>query len=149
MGKMQFKIDIQAPKEKVWETLWNDSTYRQWTAPFAEGSRAETDWKEGSKVLFTDGKGSGMVSVIEQKKPNEFMSFKHLGTVVDGVEDLDNEKNKPWAGALENYTLKPMDGKTELSVDMDFSGLSPEMTNYFEQAWPKALDKLKEVAEKN
>jgi|SRR4051812_29863317 hypothetical protein len=149
MGKMQFKIDIQAPKEKVWETLWNDSTYQEWTSAFAEGSRAETDWEEGSKVLFTDGKGSGMVSVIAEKKPNEFMSFKHLGTVVDGVEDLDSEKNKPWAGALENYTLKGADGKTELLVDMDFSGLSPEMTSYFEQAWPKALDKLKEVAEKN
>jgi len=58
---MEFSINIEAPKEKVWNTLWNDQTYREWTSAFAEGSRAETDWKKGSRVLFTDGKGSGMV----------------------------------------------------------------------------------------
>ena len=118
------------------------------TAVFAEGSRAETDWNEGARDFSWTVKGRAWY-LLSRRKPNEFMSFKHLGTVVDGVEDLDSEKNKPWAGALENYTLKSVDGKTELSVDMDFSGLSPEMSGYFEQTWPKALDKLKEVAERN
>lgn len=149
MDKKQYVIEIDAPKEKVWSTLWNDATYREWTSAFTEGSWAQTDWETGSKVLFLDGKGSGMVSVIVENKPNEFMSIKHLGTVKDGVENTESEEIKQWAGAMENYTLKTVDGNTQVLVEMNFTGLSPEMLNYFEQTWPKALNKLKEVAEKN
>ncbi len=53
MEKKQFKIKIAAPREKVWKILWGDNTYPAWTSAFAEGSRAETDWEEGSKVLFS------------------------------------------------------------------------------------------------
>ena len=146
MEKKQFKIEIDAPKEKVWEVLWGDTTYPAWTSAFAEGSRAETDWEERSKVLFLDGKGQGMVSTIAEKRPNEFMSFKHLGTVKDGVEDFETRQTKEWSGALENYVLKTVNGKTELVVDMD---ITEEYLDYFMNTWPKALDKVKKLAEKN
>ena len=142
MEKQEFKIAIDAPREKVWNTLWNDASYRAWTSAFAEGSYAETDWKKGSKVLFLDGKGQGMVSTIAENKPNEFMSIKHLGEVKNGVEEL----GKDWAGSTENYTLRTINGKTELTVDMD---VVDEFKEYFQNTWPKALDKLKELAEKN
>ena len=142
MEKQEFKIEIDAPREKVWNTLWGDDSYRKWTSVFSEGSHAETDWEKGSKVLFLDGKGQGMVSTIADKKPNEFMSFKHLGEVKNGVEEM----GKDWAGSEENYTLKTVNGKTELTVDMD---VVDEFKDYFQKTFPKALDKVKELAEKN
>ena len=45
MKKLQFSIEINAPKEKVWDTLWQDENYRKWTSVFMEGSFAESDWK--------------------------------------------------------------------------------------------------------
>jgi uncharacterized protein YndB with AHSA1/START domain len=149
MKNSQYKIRIDAPREKVWNILWDDNTYPQWTAPFAEGSKAETDWKKGSKVLFLDGKGQGMVSTIVDKKPNEFMSFKHLGVVKDGVEDVDSPASQEWAGGFENYTLKSIDGGTELVVDLSANNIPAEFVDYFEKTWPIALNKLKELAEKN
>lgn len=146
MEKQEFKVAIDAPREKVWDVLWNDSTYRLWTSAFTEGSHVVTDWKKGSKALFLDGKGHGMVSTIAENKPNEYMSIKHLGIVNDGVEDTDSEKVKEWAGALENYTLKSVGGKTELIVDMD---VADEFKDYFTETFPKALDKVKQLAEKN
>lgn len=146
MIKLTFNTTIDAPREKVWSVLWNDETYRAWTSAFMEGSYAETDWKQGSKVLFLDGKGEGMVSTVAEARPNEYMSIKHLGMVKDGVEDTTSEEVKKWAGAMENYTLKGVDGKTELLVDMDTTEASRE---YFEKTWPKALEKLRELAEKN
>jgi activator of Hsp90 ATPase-like protein len=142
MERKEYKITINAPKEKVWSTLWNDVTYRAWTSAFAEGSHVKTDWKKGSKALFLDGKNEGMISTIAENKPNEFMSIKHLGVIKNGVEDMDNE----WAGGSENYTLSTVNGKTELRVDMD---ITEEFRDYFEKTWPKALDKLKELTEKN
>lgn len=144
MEKIHFSILINANPEKVWSVLWTDETYRKWTSAFTEGSYAETDWKQGSKVLFLDGKGSGMVSRIAENKPNEYMSIEHLGMVKDGVEDTTSDAVKAWAGAHENYTLKKIDGKTELSVDMD---ATEEFKEMFSAIWPKALQNVKELSE--
>ena len=144
MERKSFSISVNASREKIWDVLWSDGSYRQWTSVFAEGSRAETDWKKGSKVLFHDGKGDGMVSTIIENIPNEFMSIKHLGEVKNGIEDTASEKVKQWAGAMENYTLTEVDGKTELNVDMD---IAEEYKDYFLTTWPKALEKIKELAE--
>ena len=147
MKKLNFSTNINAPKKKVWDILWNDSTYRAWTSAFAEGSYARTDnWKEGSKVLFLDPKGDGMVSLVAKNNPNEFMSFKHLGEVKNGIEDTSRDKVKGWSGAMENYTLKEQNGTTTLLVEMDSTD---EFNDYFSKTWPKALDKLKSLAEMN
>ena len=145
MEKMNFSISINAPKDRVWNTLWNLDSYRKWTAAFAEGSDVETDnWKEGTKVLFTDGKGNGMVSRIAANRPNEYMSFEHLGEIKDGVEDTTSDKVSQWSGAKENYTLTSTPDGTDLQIDMD---ITEEYKDYFLKTWPKALDKIKELAE--
>jgi hypothetical protein len=147
MEKHEFRITIDAPKEKVWQTLWNKPTYEAWTSAFSEGSTVKTDnWKKGSKVLFLDGQGSGMVSQVDENIPYSFMSFRHLGEVKDGVEDTTSEKVAGWAGVTENYTLKEDNGKTEVLVEMD---INDEFAEMFKNIWPKALNNLKELAEKN
>ena len=144
MERRQFKTTIDAPRERVWEILWGDETYPQWTSAFSEGSQVKTDWKKGSKVLFLDGKGEGMSSLVADNVPNEFMSFKHMGVVSNGKEDMDAAKAKGWSGAIENYTLKTVNGSTELTVDQD---LEEDYKDYFLSTWPKALEKLKNMAE--
>ena len=144
-AKHQFTVQINAGREKVWSVLWNDDTYGQWTGIFAEGSCAKTDWKKGSKVIFTDEKGmGGMVSKIADIVPNEFMSFEHQGEIKDGVEDTTSEKVKEWTGAMENYTLTDNDGGTRLVVEMD---LADAYAGYFKEKFPKALDIVKKLAE--
>lgn len=146
---MEFKVIINAPKEKVWNILWDNATYGEWTSAFASGSRAETDWKKGSKVLFLDGNNTGMVSTIAENIPNEFMSIKHLGNVKDGVEDLDSQEARQWSGSFENYTLRTVNGETELLVAMGGAKILQEFEDYFKNTWPIALEKLKALAEKN
>ena len=148
MESMNFDISINAPREKVWNALWEDANYRNWTSAFSETSYAVTDWKQGSKILFLDGTGCGMVSRIEEKRPNEYMSFQHLGEVRDGVEDTTSEKVQGWKGAMENYTLIETAGGTEVKVELT-GNIPEEHKDYFVQAWPKALDKLKQIAEAN
>lgn len=144
MEKVRFTTIINAPREKVWSVLWTDESYRAWTSVFSAGSQAITDWKKGSKVLFTDGKGSGMVSRIDDLVPNEFMSFQHLGELKDGLEDTTSERVQQWAGGRENYILKSIGDTTELTTELD---MVAEFKDYFMDTFPKALAKVKELSE--
>lgn len=144
MKTQEFKILIDAPREKVWDVILGKDTYEQWTTPFAEGSTVTTDWKKGSKAIFHDGSGAGMVSEIAENIPNEFLSIRHKGMVKNGVEDFTSEEAKQWSGSMENYTLKELGGKTEWTVQVD---TSERYEDYMLKAWPLALNKVKVLAE--
>ncbi len=144
MDKIKFTIEINAPREKVWSSLWEDANYRNWTSAFTEGSYAESDWNEGSKILFLTPKGAGMYSKIEKKVANEMMSFKHLGEIKDFKELPKDDKSASWSGSCENYYLKSTDNGTHLTVELD---VVPEFADYFNDMFPKALKKVKEIAE--
>ena len=149
MSKLNFSILIDAPISKVWDTMLEDKTYREWTEAFTEGSYYKGDWSKESKILFLGpnpetGKEGGMVSKIKDNKLHEFISIEHLGEVYDGVEDTTSDRVKDWEGALENYTFANKNGKTELVVDLD---INEEFKEMFEGMWPKALQKLKSLCE--
>lgn len=146
MQKLTFSTKINAPREHVWRTMLEDATYREWTSEFQEGSYAVTDWKEGSKALFLTPAGDGMVSRIAAHRPNEFLSIEHLGMVKGGVERTDSDEVKEWAGAYENYSLSEAAGGVTLTIEMDVAG--DKYRKYFEETWPKALAKLKQVCER-
>jgi uncharacterized protein YndB with AHSA1/START domain len=148
MNKLHFSIVIDAPVDRVWNTMLDDDTYRQWTEAFTPGSHYVGEWKPGSKILFLgpDEKGrmGGMVSRIKELDPYRFVSIEHVGVVHDGKEDTTSEAVKGWAGALENYTFKQTESGTELLIEMDSHEDYAEM---FQDMWPKALRKLKELSE--
>ena len=149
MDKLHFSIVIKAPKEKVWDTMLNEGTYRVWTEIFMPGSHYVGDWNKGSKIHFLapgeSGKMAGMVGRIKENRQYEYVSIEHLGIVEEGKEDTSSEVAQAWAGVLENYTLKEKNGTTEVLVDMD---MEDEYKQMMQDMWPKALQKLKELAEK-
>lgn len=144
MKKLEFSIVINANPEKVWQIIIGKDSYGKWTAPFAAGSSVETDWKKGSKALFHDGTGNGMVSEIVESIPGKFLSIHHLGEVKDGVEDPTIYKGEQWGDALENYTLKEVGDTTVWLVNMD---MNDQYVSYMEDTWPLAMAKVKEMAE--
>ena len=151
MQKIHFSIHINAQREKVWDIMLGDATYREWTEAFHPGSYYTGDWSEGSKMLFlgpdeTGKKDGGMVSRVKENRTHEFISIEHMGIVMDGVEDTTSDEAMEWAPAFENYTFVEKDGGTEVRVDMEAA--NDEYKEMFEDTWPKALLKLKEIAER-
>jgi uncharacterized protein YndB with AHSA1/START domain len=149
MQKIHFSTTINAPRKKVWDTMLQDATFRAWTSVFnPSGSWYEGDWNRGSKIRFLgpgeDGKLGGMVSQIKENRPYEYISIEHLGIIQDGKEDTTSEAVKKWAPAFENYAFREKDSATEVLVDMD---VDEEHKKMFEDMWPKALEKLKELSE--
>lgn len=144
MEKISFTVNINAPKEKVWQILWNDDSYRKWVAVFSEGSKAVSDWKEGSKIHFVNENNDGMFSLIDKRVDNEIMDFKHLGMLKNGIELPEDEITKSWSGAMENYNLSETENGTKLSLEMD---IVADYKDYFMEKFPLALKIVKELSE--
>jgi uncharacterized protein YndB with AHSA1/START domain len=146
MKKQEYEITIHTPAENVWNVLLGQDTYPIWTSVFSENSQVETDWQEGSKTLFLDGSGHGMVSEIVINRPPEYLSIRHLGTYKDGIEQTGNDKTNEWAGAMENYTLQESNGNTRLLIELD---VTEQFQKQMDTMWPLALQKVKELSEKS
>jgi hypothetical protein len=144
MKTMKKSISIQASKEKVWDVLLNDKYTRIWYAEFSEGTHAETDWKEGSKVVFSDNTKSGLIGTIITNKANEMLSVEYHGVLENGKEEYGNAGAEAMKGFIETYRLSEKSGSTHLSIECDMG------EDYFESmsaSWEKALQKIKALAE--
>ncbi len=152
MKKLQFKKEIIATSQKVYETmlgLKDKSTYEFWTSAFNPTSTYEGSWEKGSKIYFVgtdeNGKRGGMVSEIEENLPARFISIRHYGFLDGDMEVTTGEKVEKWAGGHENYSFQESNGLTTVTVDMD---VVDEYLDYFNETYPKALEKLKEICER-
>jgi len=106
MKTLRFEILIHAPREKVWRTMLEQDTYRIWTAEFMAGSYYEGSWEQGERIRFLSPEGGGMTAVIDENRPFEHISVRHLGEIREGVDDTESDAVKSWAGnAFERYTL--------------------------------------------
>jgi hypothetical protein len=152
MKKIQFKKEITASAQKVYETmlgLKDKSTYEHWTSAFNPTSTYEGSWEKGNKILFigVDEKGEkgGIVSRIAENILNRFVSTQHYGLVKGDHEITEGPEVEKWANGFENYTFEEDKGITTVTVDLD---TTEEFLDYMNQNYPKALDKLKEFCEK-
>jgi len=152
MKKLQFKEDINASPEKVYDImlgLSNVETYNQWTSEFNPTSIYEGNWEKGAKIYFlgTDenGKRGGMVSEIADIVPQRFVSIRHFGILDDDNEITDGPMVEKWRGGLENYTFRENNDGTSVIVDID---VTDDHLDYFNSTWPRALNRLKDLAEK-
>ena len=148
MQILQFSILINADKQKVWNTMLQDKTYREWTKEFYDGSYYEGGWEKGNEIRFLarDERGNlqGMFSRIKENIPFEFISIEHLGLINNGIVDTSSEEIKKWAPSFENYTFSNISGQTGLKIEMQ---VVPEFKSMFEELWPKALKALKSLCE--
>ena len=144
LKRIEFSTTISAPASRVYELMIAPDTYRDWTSAFAEGSRYEGSWEKGQRLRFLANEEGGMVSEVAENRPNEFISVKHLGYLVEGKEDTDSDAVRAWAPAYENYTFEAVPEGTRLVIDQDATA---EFESYLVEAWPKALTRLKALCE--
>ena len=146
MKKLEFKIDITASKQKVWDTMFNPETYKEWVNVSWPGSYYEGNWKQGENLRFISPGQGGTLATLAECRPYEFILAKHIAVInADGTEDRDSEIARGWIGTTESYTFTEDNGKTELKTEMN---TSPEWEKMFTDGWPKALAKLKEICER-
>ena len=145
METLNYEIHINAPIQTVWDLLWNEETYPQWTQFFNAGSAMKTDWKIGGKTYFLDEHGEGMVSTITSLREPYQVVFSHLGTFKDGIEDTESRDIKEWSGTEEKYFLRNIDANlTELRAVVH---TNPEYEQAMNEGFTKGFALLKQIAE--
>jgi uncharacterized protein YndB with AHSA1/START domain len=147
MNKLEFKTEIAAKRDKVWRTMLDPNTYREWVNVSWPGSHYEGNWKTGENVRFIGDQSQGgtMANMVEVREP-EYILAKHIAVITgEGKEDRTSEVAKGWIGTTEEYTFTEKDGKTELKVTIH---TTPQWESMFTDGWPDALQKLKEVCER-
>lgn len=141
MKELQFQVEIQAPKDRVWDTLWQDATFRQWAGIIDPGTHLVGDLIEGNEVQFISGNGYGVTSLVEKLIESELLVFKHRA---DTKESGAQERADEWTGGRESYELSEENHTTKLTATFD---VPEEMENYFRDTYPKALEQVKILAE--
>lgn len=139
---MQFSIEINSPKEIVWDTLWQDKTLRQWAGIIDPGTHMVGDLKVGNEVQYISGNGYGVTSLVEKLTPNEYLLLRHSADTQDRGK---RERKNEWTGGKESYSITEKDGTTTLTTAFD---VPPEQEEYFKVNYPTALEKVKALAEK-
>lgn len=142
MKQLQFSIAIHATKETAWDTLWQDESLREWAGIIDPGTRMIGDLKEGAEVQFISGNGYGVTSLVEKLVAGEMVVLRHRA---DTQDEGKREREKEWTGGEERYSLAERDGITTLTVAF---GVPPEMEDYFKTNYPKALERVKMLAER-
>lgn len=142
MPALHYTLDIEATPKQVWFHLLDDAGYRDWTTPFCVGSYYEGSWEEGASIRFLAPEGQcGMVARIAENRLYEHVSIRHLGVIMNGVEDFSGD----WADAFENYTLIPT--ATGTRVEVALLKMPDNMVPFMDKAWPLALQRLKQRCE--
>lgn len=144
MKNMRHSVEINASKEKIWETLWSDQTLQDWMSIIDEGTYMEGDLQEGNEVSFMSASGYGVSSKVEKLIPYKHVSFRQTADIKIGKDGAIEKRNKQWTGSLESYDLEESNGKTTLSLTQD---VPLELVEYFEAKLPQALDRVKVLAE--
>ena len=134
---------INAPKDKVWNVLLEDTYNRIWMSEFMEGSHAQTDWIVGHKVRFLDNDNNGLLGRIVTKQPYDAIEVEYEGAVANGEDDLDSEMAQAMKGARENYYLSEENGVTTLKIE---SEMGDDYFDMMSAAWDKALEKIEELS---
>lgn len=142
MNELEFTVEINASKQRVWDTLWQDETFQQWSGLIDPGTYMKGELQQGNEVEFISAEnGYGVTSLVAEVIPAEYLLLKHQADTQDSGEQ---EREKEWTGGEESYRLKEVGDVTILTVTF---GVPATQEEYFKENYPKALDCVKALAE--
>lgn len=133
----KYQTIIKAPIDKVWDALTNPEMVKQ----YFFGSNQETDWKVGSKILWTgEYEGTNYIDkgVVLEYLPHKKLSYSYLSSW-SGLDD------KPENYLFVSNELKENEGGTELTIIQ--SNYDEEKAKHSAENWAVVIDGLKKLIE--
>ena len=144
MKEMKFTTDIRASRQKVWDVLWHDDTFREWAGIIDPGTYMVGDLEVGSEIQFISSEnGYGVTSLVEDLVHGELLVLNHRA---DTQNTGASEREKEWTGGTEVYSLAQSGDITTLVVAID---VPVDMEDYFSVNYPKAVERIKQLAQQS
>jgi len=131
-------ININAPREKVWEALTNPQLIKQ----YLFGTEVATDWQVGSPITYKgtwEGKAYEDKGVVLENEPGKLL-VSTFWSSLSGVPD------RPENYQTVRYELSSENGGTRLILTQDNND-SEESAQHSEQNWNMVLEGLKKLLE--
>lgn len=136
-GSLFKSITINASLAAVWETILNPN--HDWAMAFGGGALAETDWKQGAPIIWTDMEGNvGANGIIETIEPEKLLQMRYY-------DDIDPSNNVPLGDYRETFRLTQKDGGVLLEAET--GKLQKHYLNKQDKMWDDALEAIKKTAE--
>ncbi len=131
-------IELPIPASQVWQILTEPMHVAEWASAFSEGTYVETDWKEGSEVLWKTKEGiTGAKGFMEKLVKNALL-------VVRFYDDVNAKTGDDLGNYRESFSLEEANGKTVLTIQ---SGPQPvKFVKSQAPLWENALKKINEIA---
>jgi uncharacterized protein YndB with AHSA1/START domain len=136
-GSLYKSIVINASLADIWETIVNPN--HDWAMAFGGGALAETDWQQGSKIVWTDMEGNiGANGIVEKLEREKLLQLQYYDV-------LDPNTNEPLGEYREIFRLTPQNGNVLLEVET--GKLQKYYLNMHDKMWDDALEGIKKTAE--
>jgi uncharacterized protein YndB with AHSA1/START domain len=133
------EIEIDASPAEVWTALTDPEQIKQ----YMFGSQVETDWKQGSPIVWKgeyEGKKYEDKGEIVEIEPESRLKVTHFSPL-SGKEDRPENYHRVL------YELEERDGKTRVSLSQD-NNPSEDAAEHSRANWEKILAGLKQFVER-
>lgn len=146
MKRLHVERTFNVGPELLWELVVDPVHYSFWADLTREGAGFRGDWTKGSNIRFVveheDGTESGMLSEVVASQWPEFISIRHIGVIMNGIEDFDSPMAQTWTPAAENYCFIPQEDGTCLFVNEQ--DLPEDHYDAFKADWETYFDLMEE-----
>lgn len=131
-------IRINASLKDIWNIVLKPDN--QWGLAFGGGATADTDWKEGSPIIWRDIQNNiGASGIVEVHQPEEYLQLHYY----------DEVKPKPGATLGHYYEkLSIVSDKGEYILSVEIGRIARRDIPSHQTMWAKAISIIKELAEK-
>lgn len=131
-------IRIRASLKDIWDIVLHPD--HQWGLAFGDGTITETDWKEGSSIIWRDAENNiGANGIVEVHQPEEYLQLHYY-------DDLEPKPEATLGDYYEKFRL--VSGEKENVLSVEIGKIAKSDTPMFEEMWDKAINIIKELAEK-
>lgn len=131
-------IRIRASLKDIWDIVLHPDN--QWGLAFGGGAIVETDWKEGSPVIWRDTENNiGANGRVEVHQPEEYLQVHYYDEVAP----------KPEATLGDYYEkIRLVSDGEEHILFVEIGKMAKHDISFHQEMWDKAINIIKDLAEK-
>lgn len=131
-------VRIRASLEAIWDIVLHPDN--QWGLAFGGGATAETDWKEGSPIIWRDTENNiGANGVVEVHRPEEYLQLRYY-------DDVEPKPEATLGDYYEKYSIVPDQDDYILSIEI--GKIAKSDIPFHQKMWDEAINIIKERSEK-